>query len=169
VSKIVIDLDKIEADLMATRARIDKLRAEIGQAEQYLRDQMELVALAQRLYGTGTSEPAPTAPPPPSPVPSFPVRDTKQAAITILRETSPRAWKVEEITAELQRRGWDPGESTQPRHLLVASALSRLVRSGEWPFITKPKYGYYAWDPGTIWEEAETPEQLLSASKGGES
>lgn len=135
-----LSADQLCSDLESAQARIEQLQGELAAAEARARDLAALIRLTERLYPEASAAEVPASAPVRKVVSTL---DTKVAALAVLKDTTPKAWKVEALAQEMLRRGWVP-EASQSPHLLVASAMSRLMRSGE-SGISRPRYGHYSW------------------------
>jgi len=119
---------------------LDRLRTDLAEARERVRDLEQLIILAERWYGRGQSTIAPRdvresnggpkdkpAASPPIPPAEGPLAGlgAREAAVQLLRTTG-AVWKIDDATKEMLRLGWRTG-SSEPE-TVVRSAMMRDPR-----------------------------------------
>jgi hypothetical protein len=114
---------------------LDRLRTDLAEARERVRDLEQLIILAERWYGRGqsTNAPKPNEAPKdkPTPAPVLPAEGpfvgmgARDAAVQLLKTTG-TVWKVDPVTQELLKLGWRTN-SSEPE-TVVRSAMMRDKR-----------------------------------------
>jgi hypothetical protein len=118
---------------------LDRLRTDLAEARERVRDLEQLIILAERWYGRGqsTNAPKPNDAPKdkpttlPTPTPVLPAEGpfagmgARDAAVQLLKTTG-TVWKVDPATQELLKLGWRTN-SSEPE-TVVRSAMMRDKR-----------------------------------------
>jgi hypothetical protein len=134
---------------------LDRLRSDLAEARERVRDLEQLIILAERWYGRGPSpsegskpngapkdsapEDKPTTPPPTSVAPAegpFAGMGAREAAVHLLKTTG-TVWKVDAATQELLKLGWQtnsPAPSTVVRSAMMRDKRIERVAPGEFRY-----------------------------------
>jgi hypothetical protein len=149
---------------------LDRLRVDLAEARDRVRDLEQLIILAERWYGRGSSTIASrdsqelkgeakdksVAPPPVAPA-EGPLADlgAREAAVQLLRTTG-AVWTVEQATKEMLRLGWRTN-SPEPE-TVVRSAMARDPRLTK---VAPGQFRYYS--PNGSGEVNDMPVQDTDA------
>jgi hypothetical protein len=138
----------------ASAVDLDRLRSDLVEARERVRDLEQLIILAERWYGRkpsrGESSDAPTQnePPkdkpttPPTPASDVPIEGpfagmgAREAAVQLLKTTG-TAWRVDPATKELLKLGWStnsPAPETVVRSAMMRDKRVERVAPGEFRY-----------------------------------
>jgi hypothetical protein len=169
---------------------LDRLRSDLAEARERVRDLEQLIILAERWYGRGPSpslpndaskpngvssesepEDKPTTPPPTTLAPAegpFARMGAREAAVQLLRTTG-TVWKVDAATQELLKLGWQtnsPAPETVVRSAMMRDKRIERVAPGQFRYREPGSPASQSSQLGSEAAESEGPDGETGKNNG---